>query len=116
MARIIPLYPKKEAKVRPPQTEPNRKLLPEEIEKLRTSILGDLLKLFGAIVRKLLIFPHKQWMTEEQVQLKLKISAKDLRKLSDLGKIPFEEVCGDYYYDAKAVARMQRRQKRLKPG
>jgi hypothetical protein len=113
MARIIPLFPKKTKISQPAQTS---RFLPADLEKLRKKIASDVLESFKSIVRKVIMFPYKQWMTSEQAQEKLNISAKDLRKLSDSGKIDFQELCGDYYYEEKDVARALRRQKRSKTG
>jgi len=112
MARIIPLFPKTRKPVLPSRPAHSPGFLPEQLEKLRRNIVGDILVSMRGLVRKVLLFPHKEWMTAEQVQLKLNLSAKDLRKLSASGKIPYEEVCGDFYYDAKYVARVLKRQKK----
>jgi hypothetical protein len=114
MARIIPLYPKKEKTDQSIQPAPSHGFLPEDLERLRKRIMGDILNAFKSIIRKVVMFPYKQWMTAEHVQMKLNVSAGELRRMSDAGEIRFEELCGDYYYDAKDVARVGRRKKRLR--
>ncbi|HEX9504094.1 MAG TPA: hypothetical protein VF974_07330 [Patescibacteria group bacterium] len=114
MARIIQLYPKKLKPDQEAQDSLSRGFLPEDLERLRKRIMSDILRSFKSIVRGVLLGRYKEWMTAEQVQTTLNLSVKDLRKLSDSGQLPFEELCGDYYYDAKEVARAQKRQKRSK--
>jgi hypothetical protein len=115
MARIIQLYPKKEKPAQTGQSAPSKRALPEELETLRKSIVGDLLTSLGDLVRKVIGFPYIHWMTAEQVQQQLNLSASDLRKLSESGKIPCEELLGEYYYNAKDVSRMRRKQQKAKP-
>ncbi len=114
MARIIPLYPKRLKSDQEAKHAPSRRFLPEDLERLRKRMMSDILKSFRSVVRKMTFFPYKEWMTAEEVQETLNLSANDLRILSNSGQLPFEELCGDYYYNAKEVARVQRRQKRLK--
>jgi|SRR5579859_1170590 len=93
--------------------------LPSHVNPLKTpkkrfnSIVEILLSLF-CLFRSLFPFRSIEWMTEAQVQLTLNLSWRDLRNLSDSGKIPFEELCGDYYYKFKDIQRFLKREKKRK--
>jgi hypothetical protein len=54
------------------------------------------------------------WMREEQVQLTLNISGQELRNLSESGKIPYEDLCENYFYKSKDVSRFLKKQKKAK--